>query len=285
LPLYSQWMNVSMSRLTNPVLSAITGCTLFFALNAQTPVQKTAAPADGRAPAPVRDISGTWQPESALAGIGPNGARDMPADGKHEPPYTAYGLELFKRNRPSNGTTEVAPAEENDPSHQCDPQGFPRENLFELRTTQIVQNPLETIILYTYGRIFRVVWTDGRDLPKDPDPRWFGYSVGKWKDDYTFVVETNGTDDRTWLDNAGRPHSDELRVEEIFHRVDRDRLAISVTIDDPKVYSKPWAAMNQLPMKRMPPTFDIPEMMCSPSELAEYNRRHAVKAGQAPAKK
>ena len=274
-----------MSCLTNRVLAAITGCVLFSSANAQTPAQKTGEPASGRAAAPVRDISGTWQPENPLAGIGPNGARDMPADGKHEPPYTTYGLELFKRNRPSNGTTEVGPLEENDPSHSCDPQGFPRENLFELRTTQIVQNLLETIVLYTYGRIFRVVWTDGRELPKDPDPRWFGYSVGKWKDDYTFVVETNGTDDRTWLDNAGRPHSDELRVEEIYHRVDHDHLEITITIDDPKVYSKPWVASNKLPMKLMPATFDIPEMMCSPSELAEYNKRHAAKGAQAPAKK
>jgi hypothetical protein len=89
----------------------------------------------------------------------------------------------------------------------------------------------------------------------------------------------------TWLDNAGRPHSDELRVEETFHRADRDRLEISLTIDDPKVYSKPWMAMNKLPMKLMPATFDIPEMMCSPTELAEYNRRHAAKGGQAPVKK
>jgi hypothetical protein len=272
---------------TSCMLAAITGCMLFLfsGANAQTAAQKAAEPASEHAPAPVRDISGTWQPENPFAGIGANGARDMPADGKHEPPYTSYGQELFKRNRPSNGTTEVGPAEENDPSHYCDPQGFPRENLFELRTTQIIQNPLEIIILYTYGRIFRVVWTDGRGLPKDPDPRWFGYSVGKWKDDYTFVVETSGTDDRTWLDNAGRPHSDELRTEEIFHRVDRDHLEISVMVDDPKVYSKPWVAMNKLPMKLMPATFDIPEMMCSPSELAEYNKRHAVKGGQAPAKK
>jgi len=235
------------------------------------------------APPPVRDLSGVWQPANALDGIQPNGARNMPADGKHEPPYTAFGLELFKRNKPSNGTTEVNPAEENDPAHACDPQGFPRENLFELRTTQIVQNPNQTIILYTYGRIYRIVWTDGRALPKDPDPRWFGYSIGRWRDDYTFVVETSGTDARTWLDNAGRPHTEDMRVEEIFHRVNRDRMELSMTIDDPKVYSKPWLALDNLPMRLMPANTDMPEMMCSPSELAEYNKRHASK-GQNPSK-
>jgi hypothetical protein len=253
-------------------IAVITVWALPFAAGAQT--------AGGAVGAlPRRDLSGVWQPANPLDGIQPNGARNMPADGKHEPPYTAFGLELFKRNRPSNGTTEVNPAEENDPAHACDPQGFPRENLFELRTTQIVQSPIQTIILYTYGRIFRIVWTDGRELAKDPDPRWFGYSVGKWRDDYTFVVETNGTDARTWLDNAGRPHSEDMHVEEVYHRVNRDRMELSMTIDDPKVYSQAWLALDKLPMKLMPANTDVPEMMCSPSELAEYNRRHASKGG------
>ena len=76
------------------------------------------------------------------------------------------------------------------------PQGFPRENLFELRHTQIIQTRLQVILLYTYDKIWRTIWTDGRALPKDPDPRWFGYSVGHWKDDFTFVVDTAGTDAR-----------------------------------------------------------------------------------------
>ena len=88
-----------------------------------------------------------------------------------------------------------------------------------------------------------VIWTDGRLLPADPDPRWYGYSIGKWKDDATFVIETNGTDARTWLDNAGRPHSEELRAEEQWHRVDGDTLELTMTINDPKVYTMPWVAL------------------------------------------
>jgi hypothetical protein len=202
----------------------------------------------------------------------------MPADGKpeHELPYTPLGLEILKTHKSPNGPNEVAPADENDPGHMCDPLGFPRENLFELRATEIIQTPVKTVLLYTYDKVWRVIWTDGRELPKDPDPRWYGYSVGKWIDDYTFVVDTNGTDDRTWLDNAGRPHSEELRVQEVFHRVDRDTLELSMTIDDPKVYTKPWKAQDKLRMRLKPATFEFSEMMCSPSELAEYNRRHAV---------
>lgn len=234
-----------------------------------------AAPAQTGAPAPRRDISGIWQPN---AGANGRGAQAMPADGKpeHRLPYTPLGLEAFKRNHPSNGPMEVAAVDDDDPVHICDPQGFPRESLFELRTTQIIQTPVQTILLYTYDKIWRAIWTDGRELPDDPDPRWFGYSVGQWKDDYTFIVETNGMDERTWLDNAGRPHSDALRVEEVFHRVDHDTLELTLTIDDPRFYTKPWVALDKLKFTLRPRDTDLFEMLCSPSETAEYNRRHAA---------
>ena len=166
----------------------------------------------------------------------------------------------------------VAPTDTNDPEIICNPQGFPRENLFQLRTTQIVQTPVSVVILYEFDRVWRVIWTDGRELPKDPEPRWYGYSVGKWVDDYTLVVESNGTDDRTWVDHAGRPHSAELRVEEQFHRVDQDRLEWTVLIDDPKMYTKPWLAMDKFPMRLQPADFDVRELICSPSEYTEYNK-------------
>jgi hypothetical protein len=226
------------------------------------------------APAPRRDLSGIWEPTIGAQG---RGAANMPADGKpeHELPYTAFGLDAFKRNRPSNGPNEVPASEDNDPVHICDPQGFPRENLFELRATQILQTPVQVVLLYTYDKIWRVIWTDGRELLKDPDPRWFGYSVGKWRDDYTFVAETNGMDERTWLDNAGRPHGEELRVEEVFRRVDRDTLEMTMTINDPKIYTKPWVALDNVRFRLKPPNFDLQEMMCSPSETAAYNKKHA----------
>jgi hypothetical protein len=245
--------------------------------------QTVTAPKEGAArpaPAPPRDLSGIWEPVRALDGIQPSGALNMPADGKpeHALPFTPFGLEMAKRNKSSNGPDQVAPADENDPGHACEPQGFPRENLFEVRATQIFQTPLQVVLLYTYGRVWRVIWTDGRELPRDPDPRWYGYSVGKWKDDYTFVAQTNGTDERTWIDNAGRPHSEDLRVEEVFHRVDRDTLELSMTIDDPKVYAKQWVALDKLRFRLKPANFDLVEMMCAPSEVAEYNRRHAAPA-------
>ncbi len=225
------------------------------------------------APAPRRDLSGIWDPPN-LSGLQVLGANAVPEDGKpgHQLPYTPLGLEALKRTKPSNGTRSVLPTETNDPVVYCNPQGFPREDLYELRTVQVLQTPQSVVMLYQFGRIWRVIWTDGRELPKDPEPRWYGYSVGKWEGDYTFVVQTSGLDERTWLDRAGRPHSDALRVEERFHRLDHDHLELTVTIDDPKMYTKPWVALDKLRFELQQPTFDVHEMICSPAELEEYNK-------------
>jgi hypothetical protein len=225
------------------------------------------------APAPRHDISGVWDPVGNR-GVQQLGAGAMPEDGKpeHQLPYTPLGLEKLKLTKPSNGTRTVLPADSDDPAWHCDPQGLPREELFEFRTTQILQTPEKVLVLYEYGKIWRAIWTDGRELPKDPEPRWFGYSIGKWQDDYTFVVQSSGMDERTWVDRAGRPHSDALRLEERFHRVDHDHLELTVTIDDPKMYTKPWVALDKLRFNLEPPNFDVREMMCSPSELEEYNK-------------
>lgn len=225
------------------------------------------------APAPKHDISGIWE-GPGLVGIGTLGASNMPDDGNpdHQPPFTPAGLEALKLTKPSNGKRSVLPGDTNDPVFKYgDPQGMPREDLYELRTTQILQRPESIVLLYQFNKVWRVVWTDGREAPKDPEPRWYGYSVGKWVDDYTLVVETTGIKEETWIDRAGRPHSDELRVEERFHRIDHDRLQLTVTIDDPKMYTKPWIALDKYPFELMPATFDVREMIWSPSEYQRYN--------------
>src|SRR5712692_5498599 len=240
---------------------------------AQTTASRGAAPA----PASRHDISGTWTPARGEGdGIGGQGARDMPEDGKpeHQLPYTPLALEKMTPYRPGNGARQNVPSMINDPAViYCDPMGMPRQDLYELRTTQILQTPKKVVVLYEFSRIWRVIWADGRELPKDPpEPRWFGYSVGKWVDDYTFVAQTAGIDERTWLDKGGRPHSEDLRVEERFHRVNHDLLELTVTIDDPKMYTKSWVALDRFHMKLLPPDFDVREMMCSVSEFMQYNK-------------
>jgi hypothetical protein len=80
------------------------------------------------------------------------------------------------------------------------------------------------------------------------------------------VVNSNGTDERTWLDNAGNPHSNQLRVEERWHRISEKRLELTVTLDDPMAYTKPWVALDKLPFVQIPLNTDLMEMMNSASE-------------------
>ena len=240
------------------------------------------------APAPKRDLSGVWEPAAgASGGVQATGAGLMPSDGKpeHELPFTALGRETFMAHKPTFGVTQVPSALTNDPMPGCNPQGFPRIVLHNFRTSRIIQTPENVVILYEFNKKWRVIWTDGRQLPKnteeptwgDPDPpesRWWGYSVGKWMDDYTFVAESNGFDDRTWLDNAGRPHSDALHVIEQYRRTDQSHLEMTITIDDPKMYTKPWVA-EKLSLRRQAASFDIREMECAPIETEEYNKEFA----------
>jgi hypothetical protein len=242
-------------------------------------------------PAPRRDISGVWDAAEADGGRQPSGALEHPALIKprgqgieggqpdetgimHPLPYTPAGLAALKANKPSGpGVRQVPAALTNDPVSQCDPIGFPGMELYELRTIELVQTANQVIYLNQFYGNFRIIWTDGRELPEDPELRWNGYSVGKWVDDYTFVVETTGLNPRSWLDHAGRPHSDQLRVEERFHRVDHDTMELTVTLTDPKMYTEPWVGLNKFPLHLQPRSFDMEEFLCSPIDIEEYNKQ------------
>jgi hypothetical protein len=266
------------NRFATPILLLV-AC--FTAAPAQEPRQPGAiydfdVKGEKPAPPPRRNISGTWEPANGPGdAIQANGAKAMPSDGKpeHNPPFTPAGEAAFKAHKPGFGFTSVPTAFVNDPVDICDPQGFPRIVLHNFRTSQIVQTADQVLILYEFNKKWRVIWTDGRPLPTEPEPRWWGYSAGKWLNDYTFVAQTVGVDDRTWLDNAGRPHSDAMRVDEKYERIDRDHLLMSVTIDDPRMYKKPWVALDRLRLRLQPRGFDIMEMECSPSETAAYNKK------------
>jgi hypothetical protein len=210
-------------------------------------------------PAPRRDLTGIWDP--ARGGIGARGARN-PA------PLTEWGQKKGGAHKSGDGIRQVPADQINDPlSTLGDPGGYPRQLLFELRHVQFLHTPQSVVALFMWERRWRVIWTDGRQLPTDPDPRWYGYSVGRWEDDYTFVVNSNGTDERTWLDNAGNPHSNELRVEERWHRISEKRLELTVTLDDPRAYTRPWMALDRVQFVQIPPTTDLMEMMNAASEV------------------
>jgi len=239
-------------------------------------------------PAPRRSLSGVWEfAEGRNVAIQADGAKAMPSTGKpeHELPFTPEGRAAFLANKPTFGVTLVPSAMTNDPMPGCDPQGFPRIVLHNAHHQEMLQTPTHVVILYQFNKKWRAIWTDGRELPKDPDlpgwsipgapppeSRWWGYSVGRWTDDYTFVAESFGFDDRTWLDNAGRPHSNAMRVVETYRRVDADHLQMTITIDDPKYYTRPWVALDKIPFRLQSPSLEIPEQECVPSETAKYDK-------------
>ena len=227
-------------------------------------------------PAPRRDLSGTWDGFSE-GGTQAKGPKEFPDDFRHLPdvPYTPLGKAARMANKAAEGEEQVAVALVNDPVDSCNPVGFPRSDLFSLKTMAIVQTPNYVLWLNQFYNVFRTIWTDGRELPKNLTPRYYGYSVGHWQDDYTFVVETVGLNEKTWLDNVGRPHSDQLRVEERFHRPSREILELTVTITDPKFYTKPWVAADKLIFHLLPADFDMGEMICSPQEMEEYKKQVA----------
>ena len=184
------------------------------------------------------DLSGIWQAEAeprgpGLFGLGesPNSKyfRDVLSDFKRgEEPLTDYGKEILRQHS--------GPGAFN-PTLNCLPDGTPHADLLP-EPFKIIQTPREVIMLYEVETTFRQIFTDGRKQLTDPSPSWMGYSVGHWDGD-TLVVDTVGFNDRSWLDARGHGHSEEMRVEERFHRRDFGHLEVALTITDPKTFTQP----------------------------------------------
>lgn len=185
------------------------------------PAPKTA---DGRP-----DISGLWRPPAGAV-------RDIARFLEGEVPAQPWAASLYKERRANNN--------KDDPTAQCVPGGVPRSNLVGY-PYKILSTPGLVVILYEAVHAYRQVFTDGRELPVDPNPTWMGYSVGRWEGD-AFVVRTAGFNDEGWLDNGGRPNTASLRVIERFHRKDFGHMDVEITIDDPGAYTKPWTIALQL---------------------------------------
>lgn len=201
----------------------------------------------------------------------PHGVLVDPTKAPFQPPaMTPEGQAKYDAAKPQYGPRGVAPGLGNDPVSTCDPLGYPHV-LWAAN-----QRPFEILMLsdrvvehFQYHDTWRTIWTDGRSLPKDPDPAWYGYSVGKW-DGNTFVVESNGYDDRTWIDHFASPHSDQMHLEERYRRVDAESLELTMTLTDPKTYLKPWVS-DKFTFKN--PKQAIYEEICAPSEESLFNDR------------
>jgi hypothetical protein len=214
------------------------------------------------------DLSGLWVREKLTTTV---------------PPMTAEGKAKLDANKPGYGPRSVPPALGNDPIGNCDPLGMPRLLLFtDNRPIEFLQTPGRVTELFQFHESWRTIWTDGRKLPDDPAPLWMGYSIGHWDGD-TFVVESTGFDERTWLDHFGDPHSDEMRMEERWRRIDHDTMDFTMTVTDPKIYTTPW--VTHIRLKTIgtvtPPAGtevvqvqkDLIEEFCVPSEERAFNKR------------
>jgi hypothetical protein len=214
---------------------------------------------DLSAPAPRKpdgkpDLSGIWQGVPS-----PDGRSkyllDLAADFKPgELPIQPWAEALTKERR-----TGVLHAREW-PDANCLPPGIPVLHEF-LAPFKIIQEPELAVILYE-RQVFRQILMDGRTLPKDPNPTWMGYSVGKWEGD-ALVVDSIGFNGKIWIDFAGHPSTDALHIIERYRRRDFGHLDIELTIDDPKAYTKPWSV-------KLPMTFDaddeLVEFVCNENE-------------------
>ena len=198
-------------------------------LNHRTPALPRTA--DGKvkltAPAPRTadgkpDFSGIWTPSGGQGAL--DGLETLRVDPDAIKPWArdvirARAEDFFKTR----------------PEFQCRPSG-PEAESFE-REKRILQTPGMIAILHP-NQTYRQIFLDGRSLEKDPEPVWMGYSVGRWQGD-TLVVESNGFNDRTWLNNVGLPHTEKLRVTERYTRPDLGHLNVDVTFTDPDTFEKP----------------------------------------------
>jgi hypothetical protein len=160
------------------------------------------------------------------------------------PPFQPGGEARFNAKHAAN----------DDPGGKCLPFGMPRQ-IFAPNAMQIIQTPGQVAILYEFEHMFRVISTLGEPHSKNPESTWNGESVGKWEGD-TLVIDTVGLNPDTWMDRAGHMHSEALHLIERYRRLDSSTLEGQITVDDPKIFTRPWTVTR---------TYEIQS-----AKLAEY---------------
>lgn len=186
------------------------------------------------------DFSGLWhtatinqcQPETGLfcgnTEIGGSPlALDIGRDFAGGLPYQAWAKELVKQRHAKD-----------DPHVRCLPDNPPRTWGMP-HLTKLVHTPRLLVLLYEVNAMYRQIFIDGRPLPEDPNPSWNGYSTASWEGD-TLVIRTNGFRDDLWLDMAGAPITSAGTMVERLRRPNFGTLELEITVDDPKVYTRPW---------------------------------------------
>jgi hypothetical protein len=206
-----------------------------------------------------RDLSGIWRISGGSMG------------GTPVPSMTAWGQEQFAAQKPPDDSPFRSL---NEGKSACDPPGYPR-SMSGAGYVEFVQTPGKILQIFQsangLGFGLREIYTDGRTLPPDLSPRWYGWAVGHWEGD-ALIVESTGYDERAWLNGGGYPHSEEMKLREVYRHPDAMTLEITMTLDDSKTYTKPWVGGKQTLRLELPKGLTVRyESFCVPSELEGYN--------------
>ena len=148
------------------------------------------------------------------------------------------------------------------PTAYCQPSSLPAAML--VLEFKLIQAPRQIVMLAGNGDPARQIYTDGRSLPKDPEPSWMGSSVARWQGE-TLVVDTTGFKESAWLDGFGHPRSEAMHITERYHRRDFGHMDLELTFDDPKYYTRPFGFKTTLTLL---PDTDVLEYICTENPRA-----------------
>jgi len=197
------------------------------------------------------DLSGVWMVEATpfeeiTRLFGDIEKLSVPGDDPRT--FSKYFLNLLADFKPQDAPVRPEAAQiflqrirasaKDHPSTRCLPAGLPQIELVPA-PFKVIQTAGMIGMVYEGDGTLRQIYLDGRKLPSDPAPLWYGYSVGKWDGD-TLVVDSIGFNDKSWLDAGGHPHSEGLHLTERFRRRDFGHLDEELTVDDPKMYTRPF---------------------------------------------
>jgi hypothetical protein len=220
-------------------------------------------------------VRGSWDAANSGTGVGGTG-RDPAAPaalssndrvpGREPAPYQPWAAQKVLESFNKRGI--------DDPTSLCLPAGLPRTSMLQLFPTQIIQTPKQIVILYEYMNVFRVIPINAKH-PDDLLPAYLGDSVGHWEGD-TLVVDVIGFNDKTWLAGTGTFHSEALHITERYTRVDKDQINYDVTMEDPKVFTKPWTLHTTIMLRE---GTRLQEYVCAENNLDPANYEHLLKDG------
>src|SRR5579872_531041 len=217
------------------------------------------------------DLSGVWEidfaPEGENARLFGSAVKDFAVPGDDPSTFPKYFFNVLADFKPEESPLRPEVAARFNPAAPaervlCLPLGLPRVDLFNYSPFKIIQTPSEIAVMYEADNSYRQIYTDGRKLPVDPQPAWLGYSVGKWEGD-TLIVDATGFTEQNPLDLMGHPHSEGLHIQERFRRRDFGHMDLSLTFDDPKIFSRQFTIKVGA---HLLPDSDILEAVCNENE-------------------